>query len=248
MSPKGLPIGTRRPPTGRRWYEDPSLLREFRRILLGWFRAKGRTYPWRATRDPFKILVAEIMLQRTRAEQVVPVWEEFFRRFSDIGSLAHVPLHLLRPYFRRLGLMWRTRHFQGLMHKLATEYGGKVPRSREKLLELPCVGEYIADAVLYSAWGEPVVAVDSNVRRVIARILGIEPNPENSHLIRELAQRLLGRSEPAKFNHALLDLAALVCRPRNPNCRSCPVHSFCAFPQPRQKESTRFAEVSEGGG
>ena len=235
MSPKGSPVGTRRPPTGSRWYEDPNLLREFRRILLGWFRVNGRMYPWRATKDPFKILVAEIMLQRTRAEQVVPVWEDFFRRFSDVGSLVRVPPHLLRPYFRRLGLMWRTRHFRGLVHKLAIEYGGKVPRSREKLLELPGVGEYIADAVLYSAWGEPVVAVDSNVRRVIGRILGIEPGPENGRLIRELAQCLLDRSEPAKFNRALLDLAALVCRPKNPNCRSCPVHSFCAFPNHNER-------------
>jgi A/G-specific adenine glycosylase len=174
-------------------------------------------------------LVAEIMLQRTRAGQVVQVWQEFFQQFPDIWSLRHVSPHQLEPYFRRLGLLWRVRHFCRFIRVILDEFGGTLPREREKLLELPGVGEYIADAVLYSAWGVRVVAVDSNVRRVVGRIFGVEPDANaNDGSIRELAQRLLGRSKPAWFNRALLDLAALICTVKNPKCRRCPVSRFCA--------------------
>lgn len=202
-----------------------------RENLLSWFKRNGRSFPWRETRDPYRILVAEIMLQRTRAEQVVPVYEEFIRRFPDIESLAKTEKETVREYFSRLGLLWRADLVVDLAKELIARFGGVIPPDREKLLSLPGVGDYIADAILSFAYGMDVAVVDSNVCRVLGRVFGLKQHGEarRDRRFRELAQKLVPHGKSREFNWAMIDFASMICIPRKPKCGECPLKSVCAY-------------------
>lgn len=202
-----------------------------RNCLLSWFEKNGRSFPWRRTRDPYKILVAEIMLQRTRAEQVVSVYEEFIQRFPDIESLARAGKEEVRKYFSKLGLLWRADLVVDLAKELVTRFGGIVPSEREKLLSLPGVGDYIADAILSFAYGMDIAVVDSNVCRVLSRVFGLEQHGEarRDRRFKELAQRMVPRGKSREFNWAMIDFASMVCIPRKPKCVACPLKSICTY-------------------
>ena len=202
-----------------------------RKELLSWYRRNGRDYPWRKTRDPYRILIAEIMLQRTKADQVAPVYEEFIRRFPDPVSLHKADPDVIRSYFLRLGLMWRADLVTKLATELVERFGGRIPSNRNQLLSLPSVGDYMADAVLSFAYGRNVAVVDSNVCRVLSRIFGLKPRGEarRDRRFRMLAQALVPPRKSREFNWAMIDFASAVCRPRKPKCELCPLKGYCSF-------------------
>lgn len=202
-------------------------------LLLEWFRENGRSYVWRRKEDPYEILVAEIMLQRTRANQVEPVYLDFIRKFPNAQELNRATEEKIGEYFGRLGLLWRAKLIKRLARELVSRFGGKIPKSRDLLLSLPAVGEYMADAVLCFAYGKDVAVVDANVCRVIERVFGIVAKGEarRDRRFRSLAQEMVPSGRANEFNWAMIDFAALVCTPRNPKHDVCPINKFCDYYQ-----------------
>ena len=182
--------------------------------LLDWYERVKRPLPWRATRDPYALLVSEVMLQQTQAARVVPYYEAFLRRFPDAEALAGAPTADVLAAWSGLGYNRRALALQRAARHVA---GHGWP---EDLTELPGVGAYTAAAVGSFAWDRQVAAVDTNVRRVLARHDGVERAPRDAG---ERARALLPPGRAAAFNQAMMELGATVCRPRRPDCGACPV-------------------------
>jgi A/G-specific adenine glycosylase len=200
--------------------------------VTNWWRKHRRSYPWRKTSDPYKILIAEIMLQRTKADQVVPVYCEFVERFPTIFHLERASENELNRYFCRLGLMWRAVAIRKMVDFLIERHKGILPRDREELLKVPAIGEYIADAILSFAYKQRAVVIDSNVCRIIKRVYSVPIKGEsrrNKH-IRAIATKMLpSQGSSRSLNFALLDFAALICRAKDPLCGECPLISRCDY-------------------
>jgi len=207
-------------------------LAAFSSLLLKWyFDEDKRSFPWRRTKDPYRILIAEIMLQRTKADQVVPVFQSFIKDFPSAQKLRAANPPEIRRYFVKLGLMWRAKNVEHLGEKLVKDFDGEVPKDRNELITLPGVGDYAADAVLCFAFGENVAIIDSNVCRVIGRAFGLKPKGEarRDPTYRKVAEQSLPKGKCREFNWALIDHASTICTPRNPKCRICPLNGICDF-------------------
>lgn len=200
--------------------------RQFRELLLAWHSRDGRSYPWRSGVDPWRVLMAEICLRRTRADQVVPV----FHALCEIAPtpsvmLEHEPEVL--EAMRSLGLRWRAENMLEIARALVRDHGGQVPDAPEALVALPGVGDYVAQAVLIFGFGRRGAVIDTNTQRIATRLRrrGLMKRWQ----VRLDLQRLGGKQGPdAGFNYALLDLGALICRAREPLCDECPVRRHCA--------------------
>ena len=142
--------------------------------LLQWGTENFRHYPWRETRDPYKILIAEILLHRTKAEQVVPLYKEFIGNFPSINSVAVANFKNIREILASAGLFWRIELIHKMAKQIHTEFNGRIPFKKLDLLSLPGVGEYIASAVRCFAWGCPEIIADTNTVRITGRIFGVE--------------------------------------------------------------------------
>jgi A/G-specific adenine glycosylase len=191
--------------------------------LLGWYELVGRPLPWRFTRDPYALLVSEVMLQQTQALRVVPYYERWLARFPDAGVLADAPVRDVLSLWSGLGYNRRALALQNAARVVASDGWPS------DLTALPGVGPYTAAAVASFAWDAQVAAVDTNVRRVLERRDGVVRGP------REVAARaasLLPAGRAATFNQAMMELGATVCRPRAPLCGSCPVSVGCHGPLP----------------
>jgi A/G-specific adenine glycosylase len=212
-------------------FTDGDIRKFITRPLLEWYEKNGRNYPWRRSRNPYEVLIAEIMLQRTKADQVLPVYLSFIRKFPTVKKLNKASTEAVKSYFDRLGLMWRAELVKRLAGELITRFNGKIPESRKELLSLPSVGEYVADAVLSFARGKNVAVVDANVCRVIGRVFGLKPRGEarRDRRFRDIAQRLAAMGDARRLNWAIIDLAALVCTPKNPKCHICPLKERCSY-------------------
>lgn len=206
--------------------EDISLFRE---RLTKWFAENGRDYPWRKTDDAFKVLIAEMMLRRTKAEQAREVYSSLFARFPDARAMAEAQEEELERILYPLGLRWRTPAFGRVAREIKEKHDCRVPETRDELMALPGVGEYVAGAVLSIGYGKPEWMVDSNVVRVFRRYFGISTSREgrrDKHII-NMARVYASGSDARTANLAILDFAALVCLPDNPDCAACPLKSSC---------------------
>ena len=200
-----------------------------RRAVTRWEARHACDFPWRRSVPVWKALVAEVMLQRTRAEQVVPVFERFDRRYQDPGSFAAASYEELRELLEPLGLRWRVP----LMVRLAREIGemeGRLPRSIAELRELPSVGEYVAAATLSLHSGVRAVILDANTVRLFSRLVGRPYDGETRRQgwIRDLAERITPTRAYRRFNYGLLDIAMTICTPSAPRCQECPLRKWCA--------------------
>lgn len=203
----------------------------FRRQIIAWFKKNGRVYPWRQERDPFRILVAEMMLMRTKADQVVPVYEQFLKEFPDIDTLAEAKQEAIEKILYPLGLKWRIPAFGLMAREVCEKYKSKIPADREKLMSLPGVGEYVAGAVLSMAYGKNEWVVDSNIVRIFKRYFGIETSREgrrDKHVI-EIARIYASGKDPGRATMGILDITALICKPRKPDCEKCPLSTRCNY-------------------
>ncbi len=204
----------------------------FRKALVTWGQEHFRPLPWRLTEDPYSILMAEVMLHRTQARQVVPVYERFTERYPDVRRLAQATKEELHRALYPLGLRWRI----DLIHEMATDlmerFDGQVPREKAALLSLPGVSEYVAGAVRCFAWNQPELLIDTNTVRVVGRLFGLETKDSSrrNRRFRELIGALVHPDEPRVYNYALLDLAGEVCTKKQPpKCGRCPVSVWCVF-------------------
>lgn len=211
------------------WDKFP--VKKFRHNLMGWWEHNGRKFPWRKRRNPYSILVAEVLLHRTRADQVVPVYRDFLKRFPSVKVIASASQSEVKYTLRSLGLQWRSE----LLHKMALEivrqYNCKIPDRREQLESLPGVSHYIASAVRCFSFGLPEVLLDTNTVRITGRIfdLPVTDGSRRSKRFRDLLQFLLNHNHAREFNFAMIDLGALICRPEHPVCYICPVRDTCHY-------------------
>jgi len=204
----------------------------FRKTLITWGQRHFRDFPWRLTRNPYRILMAEVMLHRTQAPQVVPVYQEFINCYPDVSALAQATKKELRQVLYPLGLRWRIDLVRHMAVELTECFGSRVPRKKTDLLSLPGVSEYIAGAVRCFGWNQPEPLVDTNTVRVIGRLFGLEvkDSSRRNRQFKELIAALVDPSEPRAYNYALLDLADQVCmKKRPPDCAKCPIQKHCVY-------------------
>ncbi len=203
----------------------------FRRDLLDWYAGHHRDLPWRHTRDPYAIWVSEVMLQQTRVDTVIPYYRRFMTHFDAVSKLARADLQAVLKLWEGLGYYARARNLHRSAAIVCRRHGGRVPDTPQEIRSLPGVGPYIAAAVLSIAYQRPLAAVDGNVRRILARILAMDA-PVNvatsAPVFQRAADRLLDHRRPGIFNQAMMELGAVVCRPRDPQCGRCPVRAHCA--------------------
>ena len=197
--------------------------------LLAWYEPRRAAFPWRVGAGAYGVLVSEVMLQQTQVSRVVPAWTRFMAEFPDPAALAAAPLaDVLRAwkglgYNRRAAALWRAAGV------IVAEHGGEVPGDPAALRRLPGVGAYTAAAVAACAFGVPVAAVDTNLRRVVARVrLGCSPEEAGEAELRAAAAGWVDRGDPGAWNQALMDLGREVCR-AVPRCASCPLRRACRF-------------------
>lgn len=205
----------------------------FRKVLVTWGQEHFRPFPWRLTEDPYSILMAEVMLHRTQARQVAPVYERFIEQYPDVPRLAQATKEELHRALYSLGLSWRIDLIHRMTIDLMEHFDGQVPREKDDLLSLPGVSEYIAGAVRCFAWNQPEPLIDTNTVRVVGRLFGLEirdSSRRNRHF-RGLIMALADPKEPRAYNYALLDLAHLICTRKRPHCEKCPLQRWCMFGQ-----------------
>jgi len=201
-----------------------------RQRLIDWYHEHHRALPWRETRDPYRILVSEIMLQQTQAERVVPKYHEFLARFPTLAALADAPAGEVIRAWSGLGYNRRALNLQRACRVVAEEYGGVMPSDPGVLAKLPGIGPYTAGAVACFAFEADVGFVDTNIRRVIHRVVAGPELPEPAMTEREVievARELVPAGQGYVWNQALMELGATVCRTRMAECARCPLERDC---------------------
>ena len=205
--------------------------KEFATSVVSWFRSNGRDFPWRETRNPFHILIAEVLLRQTQAARVVSPYIHLVTTYPDPSSLAEADVDALRHWFRPLGLVRRADRLVDCARRLLGDYGGQVPRDLRSLQSLPGIGRYSARATLCMAFNHPLPMIDEGSGRVLRRALGLPgtgPAYSDTRLA-EVAERLLPDSHAREFNLGLIDIGAAYCHPKKPDCFGCPLLSYCAL-------------------
>lgn len=229
-----------------------------REAVLGWYATQGRRLAFRKSMDPYAILVAEAMAQQTQASRAAEAWQRFLDQFPSFAGLAAAtPAAVLRAW-RGLGYNRRALALRRAAIEVMARHGGALPRDLEALERLPGIGPYTARAVAALAFGQPVGAVDTNVRRVLVRTMvgdarawsaagdrgAGSPGPSGMALIsprdlQALADASVPPDRPGPWTHALMDIGAVVCRPRNPRCNDCPAMPWCRTAALRSLDSRR---------
>ncbi len=202
---------------------------KIRALLLEWYRRERRDLPWRATSDPYRIWVSEIILQQTRVVQGMAYYHRFLERFPSVEVLASASVDEVLKVWEGLGYYSRARHMHMAARTVVEELGGYFPRHYKELLQLKGVGPYTAAAIASIAFGEAVPVLDGNVFRVIARLFTIDlpRGGAGDRVVQEITEQLIPRGEAGNFNQALMELGALVCTPEEPSCDRCPLQTHC---------------------
>ncbi len=237
---------------------SPAVRRSLQQSLLRWFRSAARDLPWRRNRTPYRVWLAEIMLQQTRVEQARDYYIRFLRRFPTLRALAAAPQSDVLKMWEGLGYYARARNLHAAAQKIVREHGGRFPRTYAEIRALPGVGDYAAAAIGSLAFGLDTAAVDGNVIRVLSRFAAIEGDvtkPATRKRIQAIADALLPHGRAGVFNEAVMELGASVCTPRNPKCTRCPWRKHCAalaagnperYPIKKKKEKLPHKHVGAG--
>ena len=232
-----------------------SKLQKLVSLLLAWFSESARDLPWRRTHDPYAIWVSEIMLQQTQVKTVLPFWERWMRELPTIESVAKANPDKIHKLWEGLGYYTRARNLQRAAQIILKEHNGEFPKDFDSILALPGIGRYTAGAISSIAFNQPRPILDGNVIRVLTRIFGISKDPRDkktNQLLWQIAEELVLNSklktQNSKFacshlNQSLMELGALICTPRNPQCVVCPVKKLCvAFKENRVEELPNIAK------
>ena len=243
------------PKVSARAYETELLLQSFpvgklRNDLLNWWESAKRRFPWRETRDPYRILVAEVLLHRTRADQVVPLYELFLECFPNVQALAKSTPDELLKLFHSAGLQWRWKLLHAMAVDLERRFRGQIPDSFEALSSLPGVSHYIASALRCFAFAYPEAILDTNTVRVTGRLLGlpITDSSRRSRLFRAVLQSLIDPEHAREFNFALIDFAATICKVKSPLHYKCPLQGYCRFYRATISMNSASEHASEKSG
>ncbi len=200
--------------------------------LLAWYDAARRDLPWRAARgerpDPYHVWLSEMMLQQTMVKAVAPYYRAFLARWPRIEDMARAPLEDVLAAWAGLGYYARARNMHKTARIVASEFGGRFPRTGAELIKLPGIGPYTAAAIAAIAFDEPATVVDGNVERVVARLFAVDdPLPRARPNLRALAETLTPTERTGDFAQAMMDLGATICAPRTPACSRCPLRGDC---------------------
>ena len=231
--------------------------------LLAWYAREQRDLPWRRSKDPYRIWISEIMLQQTRVEAVLPYYARFLSNFPTVAALAAAEPDRLMNLWTGLGYYSRARNLQAAAQAIQADFGGKLPEGLEDLRSLKGIGPYTAAAISSIAFGRPHIAIDGNLERVLARLLALREDPKAAgrEALAAFGAELVALGQPGELNQALMDLSALLCKPRSPDCGRCPAMDFCEarrlgiqeeLPKKKKKapplelEALGWAVVSEG--
>jgi A/G-specific adenine glycosylase len=228
---KATPSKDRPSPSERQW---------FRRRLLAWYRRHGRELPWRRTRDPYSILVSEVMLQQTQVDRVTPKYHEWLERYPTLEALAAAPVEDAVDTWYPLGYNIRPRRLHAIAREAVTRFGGRLPDDEETLRSFKGIGAYTAGAVMSFAFGKRAAILDTNVARVLFRVFvghgSTRGHAMDKHLW-ELSRAVLPHRHVFDFNQALMDFGATLCTARKPQCLICPLTSGCrAYPFNPERE------------
>ncbi len=198
--------------------------------LLEWYAAHQRPLPWRARPDPYAVWVSEIMLQQTRVDTVIPYFERWLARFPDIPALAAADQRDVLTLWEGLGYYSRARNLHRAAQIVVAQHGGQLPDSVGALRKLPGIGPYTAGAIASLAFGQDEALVDGNVRRVLARLFNLEIPADSTQGMKQLwglARQHLPAGRAADYNQGLMELGALICLSKNPDCGNCPLAEIC---------------------
>ena len=212
----------------------PETLARVHTIILDWYAAHRRDLPWRATSDPYAVLISEIMLQQTQVERVLPKYRQFLAAFPTLADLAAAPTSQVISTWVPLGYNSRAVRLQAIARQVLAEFNGRIPHSVDELLRLKGIGRYTAGAIACFAYRQQVATVDTNIYRVLHRIFfGLEqPDPQvKPDQMFDVAQRALPPGEAYDWNQALMDIGATICTSANPQCLRCPLQEMCAARQ-----------------
>ena len=201
---------------------------DFAPAVEQWYAVHGRNLPWRATRDPYRIWISEVILQQTRVEQGLAYYTRFVERFPDVASLAAADEDAVMRLWQGLGYYTRARSLYATAQIIVNEYGGKFPQSRTEVLKLKGIGEYTVASFLALAYNQPETVIDGNVMRIICRLYHLtEALDDIKETIRKKAEKLTSREHAADYASAIMDLGAMICTPKNPQCLLCPLKDMC---------------------
>jgi A/G-specific adenine glycosylase len=205
-------------------------IQSFRKALMDWYLVNQRDLPWRKASDPYHIWVSEVMLQQTQVNTVLPYYHNFLQRFGSLGQLVRADLQDVLKVWEGLGYYARARNLHRAAGIILNHHHGMMPDEWEDFRKLPGVGDYIAAAVLSIAFGKPYPVVDGNVKRVLARLFLVEEpvnKPTSIKTFKEAAGQLLSPQDPGTFNQAMMELGALICKPQQLLCSTCPIQRMC---------------------
>ena len=235
---------------------SPRQLASLRRNLLSWYRANRREFPWRRGRDPYRIWLAEIMLQQTRIAAVLPYYERFLERFPNVRELARARESEVLKYWAGLGYYSRARNLHRAAKQIVREHAAQFPSDVDSALALPGIGRYTAAAILSIAFDAPLAALDGNVARVLARLFAVRGDlraPKTWRKLAAAAQTLLPSRASGDWNQAMMELGEMICTPRSPNCAACPIARHCKaralgiaekLPAARQKRAPATVHIA----
>ena len=215
---------------------DSDILNMFRKKIISWYENHGRkNLPWRKEKDPWRVMIASILLKKTTAVQVKKIYKKFIEKFPHPHSLANADEEELKALLAPLGMEHtRTKLLLKLAKTLVQEYNGGIPSSIEKLMKLPGVGRYSASEVLLLSYNDPHPLLDRNMIRLLERIFNIRSEKSRPHTdpyMWKIAEKIVP-SDPAlakKFNFGVLDFAQSVCKAKNPRCEKCPFKNICTY-------------------
>lgn len=198
--------------------------------LLAWHKINKRTFPWKKTKDPYKIWLSEIILQQTRIEQGLPYYKKFVIAFPNVTQLAQASEDEVLKLWQGLGYYSRARNLHSAAKQIVTDHKGQLPKNHDEWLSIKGVGEYSAAAISSFAFNEAKAVVDGNVIRLLARVFGMEADGKSGkgkRLFIDKANQLIIPKHAAEFNQAIMDYGATMCTPKNPNCTSCIFKRSC---------------------
>lgn len=205
-------------------------MQQFSTLMVNWYRRNSRILPWRETKSPYKIWLSEIIMQQTRVEQGLPYYNAFTKTYESVYSLAAASEQEVLKLWQGLGYYSRARNLHAAAKQIVAEYDGEFPSTYKDIINLKGVGEYTAAAIASFAFDLPHAVLDGNAFRVLSRYFN-DPTPIDTgagrKVFREYAEQVLDKSNPAEHNQAIMEIGALVCKPKNPDCLNCPLNTLC---------------------
>ena len=211
----------------------------YHKALIDWFDRSFRELPWRDTRNPYHIWISEIMLQQTQVTTVVPYYQRFISVFPTVYDLVKADLSQVLKQWEGLGYYARARNLHKAAKQIVEQFNGTLPDTEQVLRTLTGIGPYSSAAILSIAFDKQLAVVDGNVSRVLCRLFRIDQDPKSAtgkKTLQNLATQLLATDRPGDYNQAIMELGALVCRPKSPRCNECPVQAYCSAYQMNETE------------